>query len=126
MTADQLRMARALLRLSITDLAEIAGIDKMVIVRMEAGRRAQAATVVKLRKAIEERGVVFVGAIEPLIEPTVAMRYGTSRPGSSDESHNENGGPEEVPVDRMRSYWIDGDRLGRLSACGQKVISKLF
>jgi transcriptional regulator with XRE-family HTH domain len=78
-------MARALLRLSITDLAELAGVDKMVIVRFEGGRRAQASSLAKLRSAFEAKGVVFIGEIAPLTQPTVALRYEAKIPGATQE-----------------------------------------
>ncbi len=76
MNSDQLRMARALLRLTIIDLAEISGVDKMAIVRFEAGRNPHAATVEKLRKTFNERGVIFIGAVDTCWEATVAMKHG--------------------------------------------------
>ena len=88
MTSDQLRMARALLRLTIVELAEIAGVDKMGIVRMEAGRKPHSATVEKLRRVFVERGVVFIGAAEPYYGPAVAMQHGLEAPspaGNGDE-----------------------------------------
>jgi transcriptional regulator with XRE-family HTH domain len=91
MTPDQLRMARALLRMPITRLAELAGVDKMVLVRYEGGRKAQPSSISKIRSALAEQGVVFVGAIEPLIEATVALRYGAKAP---DESRDGDGQDE--------------------------------
>lgn len=122
MTADQLRMARALLRLSITELAEIAGVDKMVIVRMEAGRRAQPTTIAKLRAALDAKGVAFLGPIEPFTEATVAMRFGTKAPDATDETVENDG--SDPTIDAMRGYWADGQRWNRLSSSGQKAIAR--
>ena len=97
----------------------------MVIVRMEAGRRAQAATVAKLRAALDGQGVVFVGAIEPFTEATVALRFGAKAPpaaedvGESDET--DSGDPS---LDALRGYWADEGRWGRLSQSGQKAVAK--
>jgi transcriptional regulator with XRE-family HTH domain len=84
MNGDQLRMARALLRLTLVELAEISGVDKMGIVRMEAGRKPHSATVEKLRKVFVERGVIFIGAVEPYWEPGVAMAFGKESPVSEE------------------------------------------
>ena len=61
-TNDQLRMARAALRLNITDLAKLAGINKGTIVRIEAGFGAHPLTLKQLQEVLEIAGVIFIEA----------------------------------------------------------------
>ena len=129
MTSDQIRMARALLRWSIDKLAEISRIDKMAVVRAEAGRRTQASTLEKIRKAFEDRNVVFVGATEPLIEATVAFRYGTSdgtETEAEQEAANEGDHDEASTTEALKGYWSGPGRWARLSPRGQEAIGKLL
>jgi transcriptional regulator with XRE-family HTH domain len=122
--SDQLRMARALLRLTTIELAEAAGIDKMSIVRFEAGRSARTLTVKKLKAALEARGVVFLGAIEPFTEPTVALKFGTSAP-AIEEDEDENGDDEGIPEDvskLLKEYWSRPENKQRLSPRGQQAL----
>lgn len=64
LSGDQLRMARAALRLTVKDVAEMAGIDKGTIVRIEAGERAYRLTLEKLRTVLEAQGLEFLDAGE--------------------------------------------------------------
>ncbi len=68
----------------IIDLADISGVDKMAIVRFEAGRKPHAATVEKLRKTFNERGVIFIGAVDTCWEATVAMKHGMKVPAPAE------------------------------------------
>lgn len=60
MNADQLRMARAALRLSVRDLAEMAGVTANTISRIENGSDAKASTISALRAALVAAGVKFI------------------------------------------------------------------
>jgi len=54
-------MARAALRLGVRDLAKLAGVSSMTVTRFENGNSGgQGATLTKLRRALEDAGVVFV------------------------------------------------------------------
>lgn len=53
------RMARAGLRLSLKELADIAHVSPNTISRIEAGSPAIASTLEALRRSFEERGVSF-------------------------------------------------------------------
>jgi transcriptional regulator with XRE-family HTH domain len=85
MTSDQLSMARALLRLTIIELAARADVDKMTINRFEAGRRPHAATVEKLRGFFLDSGVIIIGAMEPYFSATVAMKFGMEAPSPAED-----------------------------------------
>ena len=63
LTSEQVRAARALLRIEQTDLAERSGVSLPTIKRLEAkpGRlSAYGLTVSAIRRALEEAGVIFV------------------------------------------------------------------
>jgi transcriptional regulator with XRE-family HTH domain len=54
-------MARAGLNIGIRELAEITGVSAMTISRFERGRsRGQSESVIKLQRALEAAGVIFV------------------------------------------------------------------
>ena len=53
LTGEQVRMARALLRLTMKDTAKLAGIDQGTIVRIEAGFNAYALTLNHLQQVLE-------------------------------------------------------------------------
>ncbi len=65
MTGDQLRMARALLRLNQSELSRIAKVNSNTIRSLESGNPGRPSTVKKLRETFRERGVVFIEAFEP-------------------------------------------------------------
>ncbi len=68
LTAAQLKAARALLDWSQPQLAEAAKLSLPTISRMEGAlgpSRSTAANVDAVRRALEEAGVVFLGAGEP-------------------------------------------------------------
>ena len=77
-TGDQIRMARALLRLSLRDLSELTETDKNTISRIEGGGGAYAATLRLLRNACESRGVLFIDPVEGVHEATVALKWGVT------------------------------------------------
>ncbi|WP_434722771.1 helix-turn-helix transcriptional regulator [Mesorhizobium sp. RIZ17] len=73
-TIQLMRVARALLELSQEDLAELAGVGRQTIVRIEAGGKGVAFDVVgRVRTALEEAGVVFLPS-GPDHGPSVALR----------------------------------------------------
>lgn len=55
-----IRMARACLELTVRDLAQLAGVNKATIVRMEAGFPARASSLDAVRGALEEKGARFL------------------------------------------------------------------
>ncbi|MDX8481861.1 helix-turn-helix domain-containing protein [Mesorhizobium sp. VK24D] len=60
-TIRLMRVARAMLELSQDELAELAGVGRQTIVRIEAGGKGVAFDVVdKVRTALEKAGVVFL------------------------------------------------------------------
>jgi len=74
-TGDQIRMARAALRLTVREVAELTGIDKSTIIRAEAGGKVFYQTMTKLQAALEAEGVEFIEAIEGKRGPGVALRW---------------------------------------------------
>lgn len=60
-TGDQIRMARAALRLGVRELAELASVAPMTISRLENGHSGGLAeTLRKLQVTLETAGVIFV------------------------------------------------------------------
>jgi DNA-binding XRE family transcriptional regulator len=60
MNADQCRMARAALRMTVKQLAEIAEVSPDTVVRLEDGQELKPRTVAAIRAALEAAGVIFV------------------------------------------------------------------
>lgn len=65
-TGDQIRMARAGLRLSVRALAKIADVSAMTVTRLENGRSGgYAETMRKIQEALESAGVEFLSGDAP-------------------------------------------------------------
>lgn len=60
MTPAQLRMARAGLRISVRELADLAGVTANTVSRYENGKDAMASTVQSMKRALELAGAVFL------------------------------------------------------------------
>ncbi len=63
-TSEQIRAGRALLRLTITDLAKLANIGEATIKRIEAGSglpSANVRTIDSIIRAFQNAGVEFIG-----------------------------------------------------------------
>ena len=61
MQSSQCRMARAALKISVRELAKMAGVAANTVTRFETGKsRGYADTVAKLQKALEVAGVEFI------------------------------------------------------------------
>ncbi len=74
MNATQCRMGRAGLGWTLEDLAKESGTNRRSIYRFENGRPVLRTTVAKLRRALENAGVVFIkrgayrGGVVPPVE----------------------------------------------------------
>lgn len=61
MQPSQCRMARAALKISVRELAKLAGVAANTITRFETGKsRGYADTVARIQKVLEEAGVEFI------------------------------------------------------------------
>ena len=60
MDASQLRMARAALKISVRDLAEMSGITANTISRIENTGEARLSTIKAIQSALESAGVEFI------------------------------------------------------------------
>jgi transcriptional regulator with XRE-family HTH domain len=59
-SGDQIRMARAALKLGVRDLAKLAEVSPNTITRLEAGYPGNAATLRVIQLALEAAGVEFI------------------------------------------------------------------
>lgn len=60
-TGDQIRMARAMLKLGVRDLAQMASVAPMTISRLENGQSGGLGeTLGKIQKALEVAGIAFI------------------------------------------------------------------
>ncbi len=73
---SHVRMARAAVGLSVRELAELAGVNKATIVRLEAGLPARKKTIDSIRKALESKGTRFLVGTEA---PEIAVSVFTDR-----------------------------------------------
>lgn len=71
-----IRMARSGLGLSVRDLAELAGVNKATIVRLEAGLQpARSSTIDAVRNALEQAGASFLSGEGPgIIAVSIELR----------------------------------------------------
>ena len=74
MTPEQCRMARAALSLTIPALADLADVRANTVSHFERGGDSYASTIGKLQKALEARGVVFVGDGEASLSGGAGVR----------------------------------------------------
>lgn len=73
-SAEQIRMARAGLRISVKDLAESSGVAESTILRFEGGKGGmQTGTLEKIQKVLEKEGIIFIEA-DDKFGPGVRMR----------------------------------------------------
>jgi transcriptional regulator with XRE-family HTH domain len=73
-------MARALLRLTMKEMAKLSDIDPSTIVRVEAGAKAYSMTLRQIRATLEAEGVYFIDAQEGVHGPGVAFKWGVAPP----------------------------------------------
>jgi len=76
MTPQQCRMARAALEWSQQQLADAAAMRQVTVSDYERGGDARRSTVQKLRAAMEQAGIVFVGAGEVSMGGGAGVRSG--------------------------------------------------
>ncbi len=142
MTPEQLRMARALLRISAKELARLANVNKGTISGLEAGAKGQAETIARLREVLLARGVLFIPALEGIHGAAVSMRWGTEPPAATHDDEQTNEGGEEdgmqsgawddteamsgEEIEGLRRYWSQGDRWQQLSAPSQKALGRVM
>ena len=65
MNADQARMARAALKLSVRDLAGLAKVSPNTVTRLEAGLEVNNSTRASIQHALEAAGVEFTNGEQP-------------------------------------------------------------
>ena len=75
----QIKAARALLEMSQLELSELAGLSLPTIIRLEAGKdgikKANIETVMKIKEALEERGIKFLLPKEKGVLNGVGVRF---------------------------------------------------
>ena len=74
-TPDQIRMARAGLRISVRELAEVSGVAGSTILRFEGDKGGmQTGTLARIQKALEKEGIIFIEG-DDRFGPGVRMRF---------------------------------------------------
>lgn len=63
--ADQVRAARAVLRLTVAGLADLASVSPNTIVRVEADKGVHSATLLAIQRALEAAGIEFLDGDAP-------------------------------------------------------------
>ena len=64
-TAEQYRMARAALKLSVRDVATLASVSTNTLTRLENGEELKPRTLEAIRNALEKAGVEFTNGDQP-------------------------------------------------------------
>jgi transcriptional regulator with XRE-family HTH domain len=145
LTAEQLRMARAALRLTVKALAVLAGVDEGTIIRIEAGKRSYKRTLRDLREALEQQGVVFLEEQADVCRPGVALAWNakldtdeneaddasSGTPGSGlhsrawDEDFDDFYALDETALDDEDREWLEFIRTNpELSDNGRRILMK--
>lgn len=91
LTGEQLRMARAALRLTVKALADLAGVDKGTIVRIEAGEKSYRRTLKDLRETLEKLGLVFLDTQDGIHGPGVALGWNVAFDGKDEQQGDVTG-----------------------------------
>ncbi len=112
-TGEQVRMARALLRLTMKDTAKLAGIDQGTIVRIEAGFNAYALTLNHLRQVLEAAGARFLDPVEGDHGPGVALKWGAEVP---QRTPSEGTATVEAGESGLKAAWDDIEEAADLDA----------
>lgn len=110
LTPEQLRMARAALKLSVKAAGDLAGVDKGTVVRAEAGKNVYVRTLETLREALEKRGVVFIDAREGVHGAGVALACNVVV--DSDDMQDD-GAPPSTHGGLANCAWDDEDGPSR-------------
>lgn len=142
MTAEQLRMARALLRMSVRELAKLASVDKNTVTALEAGAKGQVATIARLTEVLQARGVLFIPALEGIHGAAVSMRWGMEPPAVAHDNDQAGDDGKDEPlqssawddtealspeeIEGLRRYWSEGDRWQRLSPPSRKALGRVI
>jgi transcriptional regulator with XRE-family HTH domain len=127
-TGDQLRMARAALRLTVKDTAELAGIDKGTIVRIEAGEKAYRLTLLRLQEVLEARGVLFLEQEEGVSGRGVRFKWGietaTTRTQGRSADGGDGGSLKALDPESAAHWAAKPEAWFRLSEISRAVLSR--
>jgi DNA-binding XRE family transcriptional regulator len=129
LTGEQFRMARAALRLTVMQAAELAGVDKSTIVRVEAGGKIYKRTLRDLRAAFENAGIVFLPAEEGVHAGAVGFKWGfepaklaKGKPADVTDSDTPGGGLDAMawdweaePSTPLPEGWTEEDRADQIA-----------
>ena len=119
LSGEQVRMARGALRMGVRELAELAGVDKMTVVRIESDDGVRPVTAVRLKEALEAAGIFFIPPRDGIHGPGVALKPGVMiSPRPLDGTTSEAGGSGQSGT--QAEAW-DND-LDALSEDGPSVV----
>ncbi|WP_371818771.1 helix-turn-helix domain-containing protein [Rhodomicrobium sp. Az07] len=126
-TPTQFRMARAALLLTVRELAEIAGVHRNTIIRIEAGEASHGPTVAAVQRALEEAGIMFLMPGETH-GPGVALKPGVAEPrrvpGATSASEGSDGGMKARDPELAAFWEARPAGWAELSEEGRRVISE--
>ena len=112
-TGDQLRMARAALKMTIREVSELTGIDKSTIVRTEAGGKAYYQTISTLQALFEKAGIEFLDPIEGVRGEGVAFKWDVAPPA---RQPSEGAGAPAAGEAGLKAAWDDGEEDADIDA----------
>jgi transcriptional regulator with XRE-family HTH domain len=122
-------MARAALRINVRELAELAGVDKGTIVRIENSGNAYTATLDRLQEALERAGVKFIPPVDGVHDGGVALKPGVKPRaglGGSEGAGSDDGGLKALEgAEEAEAFWLANPAVwAALSQTGRYVISR--
>ena len=125
-TGDQIRMARAALKITVRELADMTGVTKNTIVRTEAGGKVFYQTMLRMQAALEAAGVKFVEPAEGEHGPGVLLKWGvdpSKRVATSGATEDKSGEGLKRACDLDLADFMAGPMWSKLSEEGRSAIA---
>lgn len=125
-TSAQFRAARAILGLTVRELAKVSGVHRNTVVRIESGEASHGPTMAAVQRALEDAGIVFLPASDGTHGPAVALKWGQPEPRPSLKSRTDEGedGGSLQALDHDLADFMSSPVWLKLSEDGREAISK--